>query len=582
MRVGSLLFAMVAVVLCCGAGRLIYIEYQHGPELRERADRQHAAKYIIPAQRGDILDARGRMLAGSIRRPSVFMDPKFIKDPRFAAASVAQVLSLDADELFETIMQNRVRRFVWVKRRISDAEHQAFEQIKAERKLRGFVVRLEPQRYYPYGRSAAHVLGFVGTDDDGQPHSMGRAGLELQYDDLLRGAPGEQLSMVDARGRRIFAAQDEYHPPVDGATVISTIDIHLQQLVETRLREAYEEFSPQWASAIVMDPHSGEVLAMAGLPDFNPTAPLAQDPNAALSPAQLRQRLHNAVVENAYEPGSIFKPFIMAPALDAGLVVLDEPFKINGPVRTFGRRRINDTHAYGVLTAAEVIVKSSNIGMALLGERVGNERLYDYVTRLGFGELTQIGLPGESGGLLQPFARWTDYSTRSITMGQEVAATPIQLLTAFAALANDGVLYRPRIVRGVIACNGDVLRDDSAPDALRRVISPEIAKQFRDEALVRVVNEGTARRARLEDYQLFGKTGTAQVARQDGKGYEPGAFAGSFICGAPADRPQVVVLVTMYKPPHGKQYYGGIVAAPTGAAIIADTLEYLQVPPDKL
>ena len=582
MRAGSILFAMTAVALCGGAGRLVFIELQHGDALRARADQQHAAHYIIPAQRGDILDARGRILAGSVRSPSVFMDPNIISDPRFAAASVAPILGLDTDELFERIMANRGRRFKWVKRRLSDEEHAAFEQMKKERHLRGFVVRLEPQRYYPFGRSASHVLCFVGTDKEGRPQSAGQAGLELKYDPVLQGIPGEQISCVDARRRRIYTALDEYRAPIDGATVITTIDMHLQQQVEQHLAETSAEHEPEWASAIVMDPHSGEVLAMASLPDFNPSKPFARDPNDTATIEVLKQRLRNCAVANAYEPGSIFKPFIMAPAIEAGLVRPDEPLQINGPARFFGKRRIRDTHGYGVLTANEVIIKSSNIGMALIGERAGNTRLEEFVRRFGFGQSTDLGLPGESSGLLAPLEQWTDYSTRSITMGQEVAVTPIQMLTAFAALANDGVIYRPRIVRGVISCNGTVLQDESAPEPVRRVLSPETVRTFRDEALVRVVNEGTGRKARLENYQIFGKTGTAQIARQDGRGYEAGAFVGSFVCGAPADDPQIVVLVSVYKPKGGKAYYGGIVAAPTAAAIVSDALEYMQIPPDKL
>jgi len=571
MRSGVVLLAGVSALLLGGAFRLVQLERTQGSRLRERAERQHTATWTIPAQRGEILDCRGRVLAGTIRRPSVFVDPTLVSDVEAAARAVAGALGLEARKLERLIREHVDRSFVWVKRELSDAELERFNRVRREERLQGFVVRYEPKRVYPYGRMAAQVLGFVGAEH------RGLAGIEQSFDDYLRGEDGQGCSTVDARRRRVRTEPDGYRMPRDGATVVLTIDTHVQQRAEYHLRNAVQEFKPQWASAVVMDPLSGEVLAMATLPDFDPADPIPSGLKPAAQ-AAATELLRNRVVADAYEPGSIFKPFIAAPALDAGLVQMDEAFAINGPTRSFGSRTIHDVHAYGTLTFHEIISKSSNIGMGLVGARCGNGRLYEFVRRFGFGERTGIELPGEHTGLVLDLADWGRYSTQSVPIGQEIAATPIQILSAFCVFCNDGVLYRPRIVRGVVNAAGETVVDHSTPVVVRRVLSAETAREFRLRALVEVVTTGTGTRAQLPDYQVFGKTGTAQVARSSGRGYIPGAYVSSFVGGAPADQPRVAVLVSLYRPAGGA-YYGGTVAAPTAAAIMADALAYMQVPP---
>ncbi|MFQ5805002.1 MAG: peptidoglycan D,D-transpeptidase FtsI family protein [Phycisphaerae bacterium] len=571
MRSGQVLFLGVAALLLGGAYRLAQIERTQGQGLRRKAARQQTATWTIPAQRGAILDCKGRTLAGTARRPSVFMDPTLIGDPRAAAASVAPALGLEPAQLERRIQENKHRAFVWVKRSLSDEELAAFNRVRREQKLRAFVVRYEPTRVYPYGRLAAQVLGFVGAEQ------TGLAGIEQAFNDVLRGRDGRGSSTVDARRRRVRSEADAYIPPRDGDSVVLAIDAHVQQRAEYHLRNAFEEFKPQWATAVVLDPQGGEVLAMVTLPDFDPAQPIP----AGLTQAQrevTEEALRNRAIADSYEPGSVFKPFIAAPALDAAITRIDEPYAVNGPTRQFGPRTIHDVHAYGTLTLHQVISRSSNIGMGLLGARCGNERLYEFVRRFGFGGPTGIRLPGEHRGLLQDFSRWTKYSTQSIPIGQEIAVTPIQLVTAFSVFCNDGILYRPRIVRGVITAAGEIREDNSLPIRVRRVLAADVAGEFRERALVEVVRAGTGKRAQIADYQVFGKTGTAQVARPRGGGYIPGAYVSSFVGGAPAEWPRVAVLVTLYRPSSGK-YYGGTVAAPAAAAIIADTLAYM---PDAL
>jgi cell division protein FtsI/penicillin-binding protein 2 len=570
MRSSALLFSAVAALLIAGAGRLAYIETARGDGLRAQADSQQTASIQIPARRGDILDTRGRVLAGSMEVASIYVDVTQVPDIRFGAYSVAPILGLDPARLERELNQRERDGFVWIKRGVSDEELSAFLTVRQARRLTGFAVQREAVREYPAGRMATHVLGFVGAEH------YGLAGVEQAYDAVLRGTPGERTAIVDARRRRLRAREDRYAPPHDGAGVVLTLDSYVQQTTEKHLAAAVQKFEAEWATAVVFDPQSGEVLAMATHPDFDPAQPIPP----GIKPEQeeaARERLRNRAISDSFEPGSVFKPFILSCALDERVVRLDEVFNIAGPVRKFGSRTINDTHAYSSLAAHEIISKSSNIGMGLVGERLRNERLHRYVRMFGFGDMTGIGLPGEHAGLVNDFVNWTSFSTQSIPIGQEIAVTPIQIATAFSVFCNGGILYRPRIVRGIIGPDGELLEDHSRPIPIRRVLSEETTRRFRLEALVETVTSGTGKSARTLDWQVFGKTGTAQIARPGGHGYLPGKYVGSFVGGAPSDDPRAVCVVSIYKPSKGG-YYGGVVAAPTVGAILGDTLQYLQVP----
>ncbi len=572
MRAATIILSLAALALLGGGGRLIYLEETQGAELRRKAEKQQAGSFVIPAQRGDILDAAGRVLAGAKRRPSIYADATLVDDPRYAAHSLAPVLGMRPSELERLLLEKRERGFVWIQRDISDATLTAFNDVRRARRLNAFGVVYEPKRVYPFGTMAAQVLGFVGADQHGL------AGVEQQFDAILSGSDGKQAAVVDARRRLLRQRFDEYEPPRDGHSVVLTLEAHIQQRTEYHLKNAVDTFKSGWGMAVVMHPGSGEILAMATYPAFDPADPF---PNAQVGPlaAEALEITRNRAIADAYEPGSIFKPFVAAPAVEARITRLDEVYAINGPQHKFGSRIINDTHAYGALTLREVISKSSNIGMGLLGARVGSPRLHEFVKRFGFGEATGVTLPGEHTGLVNPLASWTDYSDQSIPIGQEIGATPLQLLNAFSVFCNGGVLYRPRIVRGIIAADGTLVEDHSAPILVRRVLEVQTARKFRLEALVEAVRTGTGKRADIADYQVFGKTGTAQVASAIRRGYEPGAYVGSFLGGAPAEEPRAIAIVSIYKPSAGG-YYGGTVAAPAVGAILADTLAYMGVPPE--
>lgn len=571
MRSGLVLFLIVGVLLMGGAGRLVYVEYSHGDQLRAKALHQHTATVSISAQRGEILDCRGRVIAGSIRKPSAFADPRDMEDPGFVAYSIAPVLGLSPAELERMLREKSHDAFVWIKRDLSAEELKAFNELRAARRLRGIGVQFEPERVYPFGRLASQIVGFMRADD------IGTAGVEHEFQRYLTGTEGRRSSTVDMHRRRVRSEPDEYQAPQDGASIVLTLDAHIQQRVEHYLADAVEQFKAQWGTAVVMDPRSGEVLAMASVPDFDPAQPFPPGTTEA-EVKQLIELTRNRAVADQYEPGSIFKPFIASQALEDRLTRLDEIFVINGPARAFGARTIHDTHTYGSLTLHEVISKSSNIGMGLLGGRLGNSRLYEYVRKMGFGDSTGIELPGEEPGMVHDFSNWTSFSTQSIPIGQEIAVTPIQIVSAFSVFCNGGVLFRPRLVRGIIDADGETLIDNSRPIAIRRVLSPDTVYEFRKRALAETVTTGTGGKARIDDYQVFGKTGTAQIAR--GKAYASGAFVASFVGGAPVEQPRLACIVSIYHPTAGGSHYGGTVAAPTVGAILADALQYLQVPPE--
>jgi stage V sporulation protein D (sporulation-specific penicillin-binding protein) len=586
----AVLLAGVALLLVGGAGRLVYIQHTRGDDLRGRATAQQTTRIMLPALRGEILDARGRVLAGTVRRASVFVDPVEVRDLRYAAHRLGPVLDLSADDIAGRVEEAGGTRFMWLKRRLSAEQAESFVRLKAAGGLRGFELQHELERVYPQDWLAAHVLGFVGVDlrppADGLPafeDLRGLEGIEAAYDDLLRGQPGWKEVIVDVRRRRVGADQQDQVPAVDGAAVVLTIDATVQQIVEEELQAACEEHQPEWGTAVVIEPHSGEILAMATVPTFDPAAaiPVGLDRMTTAERDELKALWRNRAITDAYEPGSIFKPVIASSAVEAGMTRLGDKFAVNGRTHDFGYRSVSDTHVHGVLTLREVISLSSNIGMGLLGARCEMRQLHEWVTAFGFGRTTGIGLPGESAGLVNPLEVWNPrFSPQSVPIGQELAVTAVQMVTAFAPFANGGELLQPRIVRGVVRADGKTLRDNSSRLVRRRVLSTETAARFRQEALVLCVTDGTGKQAALEAYQVFGKTGTAEIAWADRAGYEPGKYVGSFIGGAPASDPRVVVLVSLYKPSRGK-YYGGTVAGPAVGQILQRTLAYLQVPSER-
>ncbi|MCP4248654.1 MAG: penicillin-binding protein 2 [bacterium] len=553
-----------AAILLLG-GRLVHIQAALSPRLTVMMDRQQAGVSLIPARRGNIFDARGRVLAGSRRAPAVFADPGTVKDLEQAAAHAAAILGLDAGEIEDRIRNSGTPRFCWIKRRISPQEAAAIRQAE----LPGFGVTDEAMRHYPLGPSLGQVLGFVGRE------GQGLEGLELGCDRWLRGTDGSVRTVRDARRRAIRertgqqTAQAGRVEPVDGGHVVLTLDAVIQGFVEEFLPRQVHQFEAESGVAVVMDPRTADVLAMACYPTFDPN-----DRGAVVSSIW-----RNRVVTDMVEPGSTFKPFVASGALVAGVVSPGERIFCHDGLYVSGRRLLHDSSPHGVMTFEEIISRSSNIGMAIIGERLGNPAMHDIVRRYGFGTPTGIDMPGEAAGGVLPLSRWNTYSTTSVPMGHEIAVTPLQLITAFCAIANDGILLRPRAVRAYLRPDGTVDREFTGPEPVRRVLPEATARYLVNDVLVKVVEDGGGHRAALPGYRVFGKTGTAQVPYEDRRGYEPGAYLGSFVGAAPLEDPQVVALVMIRKPNPRLGYYGGQISAPAVRDILDRTLAYLQVPP---
>jgi len=551
----------VGLLLAALGGRLVHIHTMLSPKLTAMLEAQQQSRSVIPARRGMIHDARGRVLAGSRLLYGVFADPTRIERLDQAARQVAAILNLEAGEVEDRIRHGSSPRFRWLAHRVAPAEAEAVRQAD----IPGVGLIDEPVRHYALGPTMAQVLGFVG--DDG----IGLEGLELACDRFLSGRDGHVWTVRDARRRPIRQSEDLDRcgeQPRDGGHVVLTLDAVIQGVLEKHLASQAGQFQAEDGFGVVMDPRTGDVLAMACHPTFDPN-------NYADFP---RQTWRNRVVTDMVEPGSTFKPFVASGALVAGIVALDEKIYCHDGLYVTGRRRLHDASPHGKMTFEEIVSRSSNIGMAIIGQRMGNPAIHEIVRRFGFGQPTGIDFPGEAPGNVLPLSQWTSYSTTSVPMGQEIAVTPLQLITAFCAIINDGVLLRPRLIRAFLSPDGRVLEEFTGPDPARRVLPTEVAGYLSQQVLVKVVNGGTGRRAALAEYQVLGKTGTAQVPYEDRRGYEPDAYLGSFLGAAPAEDPRVAVLVMIKRPNPRLGYYGGVIAAPAVREILAEALAYLQVP----
>jgi cell division protein FtsI/penicillin-binding protein 2 len=443
--------------------------------------------------------------------------------------------------------------------------------------------REEYLRRYPQGGLAAHVVGLRDIDN------RGRGGIEQSCDHLLRGEDGSRVLLRDARGRVVQIRDAASQAPRHGQSVTLTLDTVWQLLVEEELSQLVAAWQPRGACAIAMDPTTAEILAMASWPAFDPNNPTGVLPHA----------WQNLNLVSMYEPGSTFKPFVVAWALQQGLLRPDEEFDCeHGAWRMGGGRRIlHDHHPYGVLSVTNILVKSSNIGMAKIAERLTNRGLYEATIAFGFGSRTGIDLPGELHGLVRPLAKWTSYSTGSIPMGQELAVTPIQLITAHAALANGGTLMKPRILRmeresslarhrapnSLLAIPADPASDvarSGAADVVSRTVGSDVAEWLVRVPMLEVVERGTGQRAQVAGRTVFGKTGTAQKIDPATGAYSATGHVCSFIGGAPAENPRVLVLVVVDEPTVGSDHTGGQVAAPAAGRMLDKLLRHLDTSAD--
>ncbi len=549
-RLGVLVAFFVAWS-CLISYRLVSLQIIQYPEMREHARRQQTRVFQVSPERGTIFDRRNRELAVSVKVESVFAVPPEIKDKPRTAARLAQVLGLDREKVLRRL--ERSRSFCWIKRKVD------YPQVAKVRELQlpGIYFETESKRFYPKRELAAHVLGYVGIDNEGL------AGLEHQYEKDVRGMPGRIFLHIDAKGRHFSSVE---RPPTAGADLVLTMDESIQYLVEQELLAQVEESKARGGTAIVMNPASGEILAMANVPTFNPNH------YGRYSEVDWR----NQAILNIYEPGSTFKIFTAATALEEGLATPEEQIHcMNGGI-VIGRHRIRDHKPFGWLSVRDVLARSSNVGIIQLGFRIGKERLERYLRLYGFGQPTRVDLPGEARGLFRPASDWRAVTLGTVSMGQGIGVTPLQMIAGVGVIANGGILVKPRVVEQVLS--GGVSVNPEGSEVLRRRVLRKTTADTVKAMMSSVVSDGTGRAAQLSGFSAAGKTGTAQKVDPNGR-YSHTRFIASFVGFAPIDTP-ALSMVVLIDEPRGR-YYGGQVAAPVFKKIAEKTLSYLSVPSDR-
>ncbi|MBI4357919.1 MAG: penicillin-binding protein 2 [Candidatus Omnitrophica bacterium] len=538
--------------------QLIRLTIQSHEVLVRFAEQQHNLVIEIEPQRGAILDRNAKEFATNLKVPSVYAVPRLISAQSKPALvnTLSKLLDLDRSFLEERL--GRDKAFVWLKRRTSVREAEAIRRLENPH----LGITYETKRFYPHREMLSNVIGFCNIDN------VGQEGLELLYDQRLTGRLGYRYTKRDALGREMVALEKKLIPAVNGGRLILTIDRYIQFLTERSLDEAFRNHRAQSATAVVINPHTGEILAMASRPTF--------DPNH-LGRSEIASRRNRAVTD-IFEPGSAFKIVTATAALNEGEIALDDIFDCErGQWRVRPQRVIHDVHPYGHLTFPEVLIKSSNIGTVKIAKRLGEKPLYEYIKKFGFGERTGIDFPGEVSGILRPPEHWSKFSITSIPFGQEVAATAVQMLRAVSVIANGGRLVRPYLLKEIQDANGATL-SIKEPIVSEPFLKPETVTSITS-ILERAVTEGTGKRAQIQGIRVAGKTGTSQKLDSKG-GYSHKHFVGSFVGFAPAEHPMLAMIVSIDDP--RPYYYGGTVAAPVFKEVIEQSLIYLGYVPKKV
>jgi cell division protein FtsI (penicillin-binding protein 3) len=547
-----LLGAILLLWFCAICLRLVYLQIFRYGSFEQRAQRQQQRSVDVAPRRGIIYDRAGRELAMSISVDSIFAVPTEIPDLSGTVSLIARIAKADPSELLARCKAGRT--FCWVARK-ADAE--TAQRIKSLN-LRGIYFQKESKRFYPKRELAAQVLGYVGMDDEGL------SGIEREYDAQLRGKPGRMLISVDAR-RKYFGSVEKQPDP--GQNVVLTIDEQIQYIAERELETAMEQTRSEAGTIIVENPHTGEILALANRPTFNPNL------SREISPARLKDH----AVSDVYEPGSTFKLVTISAALEEKVTNPDELFDCQMGSIIINGMRIRDSKPHGVLPVWGILAASSDVGAIKIALRLGEDRFYKYIRAFGFGQQTGIELPGETRGLTKPVSRWSKVSIGAISMGQEIGITPLQLSGLVSTLANDGVWVAPRIVAGATEPQSTPQTVVFHPEGERRVISPLTAAQMK-QMMQKVVLEGTGRRAILMGYSSAGKTGTAQKVDPATGAYSHTRYVASFAGFAPINNPAITVAVILDSPIGLHQ--GGQVSAPVFQRVAQQVLEYLHAPHD--
>ncbi|MDR7868032.1 MAG: penicillin-binding transpeptidase domain-containing protein [Sporomusaceae bacterium] len=549
-----LLAAIVALV-----GRIAWVQFVEGRHLAEKSRTQLRDSKLLQSPRGTIFDRSGRELAISSLRKSLYVNPReFNKEPAAMAAKLAPILDMKTEAVRDRLLAGG--SFVWLKRTLEpEAAQKVVDLIKAEN-IRGLSFIEESKRYYPNDGLAAQVLGFVGTDD------VGLSGIEMALDKTIKGELVRQAVDTDSYGIPILRSSVMFKPVKQGKSVYLTIDSAIQFIVEQSLDKVMARTQARGATVIIMNPRTGEILAMASRPGF--------DPNRFYRYGAGEWK--NRAVSVIYEPGSTFKAVVAAAALQEKVIGMNEWFVDNGYIEVSGRRIKNwSGDSYGTVPFIDVIKNSINTSFVQIGLRLGAERLNNYARAFGFGQATDIELPGEEEGLLFKSQDMRDSDLATMAIGQSIAVTPLQLLTAVSAIANDGVLVKPYIIKEIYNADGS-LASATPTQRVRQVISPETSKLLTG-LMEKVISEGGGRRAAVKGYRFAGKTGTAERLKESGGGYEAGRYIASFVGFGPTEDPQVAALVVIDDPVGA--YYGGEIAAPVFGEIMNQVMRYLTIRP---
>ena len=534
--------------------RLVNLQVLQAAELTARADRQHQKTVTLEGARGTVTDRHGKVLAMNVEVPSIFGVPTSLDSPAGAARTLSPVLHIRREDLEKKLRQEK--HFVWLARKVEPEQGRRLEQLSID----GIGMVMEGRRFYPKGPLLSHVLGFVGMD------GVGLEGLERRYESQLHGEKRLTVLQRDALGRTVFPKGLREQAPSAGQTLTLTIDEVIQYIAEKELEEAVDQAHAKSGTIIVMEPRSGAILAMAVSPRF--------DPNAVASLTADRWR--NRALTDTYEPGSTMKLVVAAAALEERLMMPGSMlFGENGRM-TVANTTIHDHEKLGWMTFAQMIQKSSNIGAAKTGMLLGDQRLYRYLQAFGFGQRTDIDLPGEVAGLLKSPREWGRRSLASISMGQEVGVTPLQMVSAVSAIANDGVLMKPFIVSQVRDQKGQPVKE-ALPQVKRRVVSPATAHMLTT-IMEGVVTNGTGAKAAIPGFRAAGKTGTAQKVDPRTGAYSSALSIGSFVGFVPADAPRLAMIVVIDEPQG--EAWGGVVAAPVFRRVGEQVLTYMGVPRD--
>ena len=523
-------------------GRLFFIQIIKGKKYQKIASTQYRREIVVPAKRGNIYDREMRLLAQDLEYYSFGYYPEKVKNP----VKVANIFEKYTGEMSNTFLRKirENKRFFWLQRKV---DKNVGDEIW-EHKLEGVSRSTDYGRFYPFSYTASQVIGFTDVDN------KGLTGIEMQFNDILQGKDGNSIIKIDANGRIFSDPGYLYTPPKNGSDIILTIDLIYQTIAEEELKKTVIESDAKGGTVAIMNPKSGEILAMSSYPYFNPNDPLKYETSY----------YKNRFISDTFEPGSTFKIVTASALLEERI---KEPNDIvfceNGKIKIYNHT-INDVHPYGNLTFREVIEKSSNIGTLKCGLQLGKSKLYAYARDFGFGNETGLELIGETRGKLKKPSEWSRLSLPEISIGQEVAVSAVQLINAYASIANNGILMKPRIIKSIIGENGKIIKETS-PEKIRRIVSEKTATILKS-LFVGVVENGTGTNAKIEGIKIAGKTGTGQKSLSGQPGYSKTDYTSSFVGFWPADDPEFVCLVVIDSPRNG--YFGGTVAAPAFRNIV--------------